>query len=555
MARMIPSVPFPDSPPGEIDVFNRMRLLPDDWAVLHSLVFSLDHGRDAEADFLVVDPSGNTIVVEVKSHRSIEVNGGIWFGNGKAIKDPFRQARGACYRIIEILGDMGSPLRNRTHARLVIFPFADFKGQSKEFHRFEYLSGSQWHEAGACGDRLQHTFSGAIEATRLALGHQATPKASPDAVRVFLDRLRPTLRSSSRALELRLRSGEIARAFEDQCAALEAVDGNDRLVVDGPAGSGKTLLAMRLFIDRFRLGERVLFLTFNRAIAGSLRRFADSQLPGAGDSVMTLHSLAHRICRAGNARIDPDGDLGTLLQDASDFLVEHPSPMGSVVRIVIDEAQDIVAMPGALDLIEQVLGTGLSRARWAMFGDFSHQVLYAPAEMVKSAVDGVIACGATHVKLRHNCRNNRQLLMPLTVSSVDISSVYRGFRRKDDSADQYATYPCVTESAFGRQVARALSFVRRQVHPEGSIAVLLGRPPSAVQAEALAQLGIAEFRSEAIPGPCWTTIRKAKGLEFDGVILANVGDGTDVPELLYTGCTRATLCVTWVADINTGGDP
>jgi hypothetical protein len=551
---MIPPVPFPDSPTGEIEVFNRLGQLPDDWSVMHSLVFSLNHGRDAEADFLVVDPAGNTISIEVKSQRLIELGGGRWLGNGKEIKDPFRQSRSVCYRVIEILGEMGSPLRKCIHGRLVIFPFADFNGQSPEFNRFEYLNGSQWGEASASSEGLQRTFRGVIDATRLALERDIEPKAPADAIRVFVERLRPELRSSSRALELQLRSGAIARALEDQRAALEAVDENDRIVVDGPAGSGKTLLAMRLFIDRLRRGERVIFLTFNRAIARSLQRLAEHQLPSAGASVMTLHALAHRICRARGAEADREGDLDRLLVHANDFLVEHPSPIGTVASIVIDESQDIVAMPGAIDLVEQVLGSALGRARWAMFGDFSHQVLYSPAESVRAVLEGSLAGASTRVRLHHNCRNNRTMLKPLSVSSVDLSAVYRGFRRQDDSADQYSTFPCLTEAAFGRQIARALAFVRRQVPRDGSIAILLGRSPSGVQAQALAQLGISEFEHETGTAPCWTTIRKAKGLEFDGVIIANVGDGSDAPELLYTGCTRAILCLAWVADVKAGDE-
>ena len=82
MARMIPILCTNESPPGEINVFKLLsKNLPDEWTVLHSLKFSFERNASAEADFVIINPLGDLIVVEIKSHKYIEYNNATWSSN------------------------------------------------------------------------------------------------------------------------------------------------------------------------------------------------------------------------------------------------------------------------------------------------------------------------------------------------------------------------------------------------------------------------------------------------------------------------------------------
>src|SRR6056297_2763870 len=101
MARMIPAFCPETAPPGERSVYGV--LANDDrsasWVVLHSLAIA-DHVRqiEGEADFVILVPGSGALVVEVKSHRSLEVlEDGRWkLGrDAPTRRSPFQQANDA----------------------------------------------------------------------------------------------------------------------------------------------------------------------------------------------------------------------------------------------------------------------------------------------------------------------------------------------------------------------------------------------------------------------------------------------------------------------------
>lgn len=96
MARMIPAYCAESAPPGEKTVFAALRDAPgaEDWTVLHSLGIA-NHVRqvEGEADFVIVVPRAGVLVVEVKSHRSVERSSeGAWrLGQDRpTVRSPFQ---------------------------------------------------------------------------------------------------------------------------------------------------------------------------------------------------------------------------------------------------------------------------------------------------------------------------------------------------------------------------------------------------------------------------------------------------------------------------------
>ena len=75
MARMMPAFCPIDAPPGEKAVYSALQSDrgTDDWIVLHSLGIA-DHVRqvEGEADFVIIIPEVGILVIEVKSHQTID---------------------------------------------------------------------------------------------------------------------------------------------------------------------------------------------------------------------------------------------------------------------------------------------------------------------------------------------------------------------------------------------------------------------------------------------------------------------------------------------------
>src|SRR5689334_3961333 len=102
---MMPAFCREDAPPGERAVYANLRddHETDGWIVLHSLGIA-DHIRqvEGEADFVIIVPDTGILVIEVKSHLSIErLTDGTWIlGNGPpTTRGPFRQASEAMHSL------------------------------------------------------------------------------------------------------------------------------------------------------------------------------------------------------------------------------------------------------------------------------------------------------------------------------------------------------------------------------------------------------------------------------------------------------------------------
>ena len=71
---------------------------------------------------------------------------------------------------------------------------------------------------------------------------------------------------------------KLIRLTEEQSRLLEYLEDHDRCLIEGVAGSGKTLLAVQQ-IERFaKEGKRTLFVCFNKALCHWVRDHIDQSL-------------------------------------------------------------------------------------------------------------------------------------------------------------------------------------------------------------------------------------------------------------------------------------
>ncbi|MEN9621530.1 MAG: hypothetical protein RL499_1723, partial [Actinomycetota bacterium] len=119
-----------------------------EWVVFHSLEIARHVSQvQGEADFVVVAPGLGILVIEVKSHESIEADGeGRWrYGNRDWVtRSPFEQASGAQHSIIEYLqsrgaGPVGYPI---FHAAWLTQLSRDRLAKSIGWHEWQLLDAA-----------------------------------------------------------------------------------------------------------------------------------------------------------------------------------------------------------------------------------------------------------------------------------------------------------------------------------------------------------------------------------------------------------------------------
>ena len=117
MAYFLPALNLDTEVPGEIEFFKRLKNDPatKNWWVLHSYFLSQHINQSqGEIDFVVFIPNRGVIVVEVKSHKKIQVrNGDFYYGVQNALgKNPFKQSYDNMWSLIEIIKDHENKPRN-----------------------------------------------------------------------------------------------------------------------------------------------------------------------------------------------------------------------------------------------------------------------------------------------------------------------------------------------------------------------------------------------------------------------------------------------------------
>lgn len=321
--------------------------LPDEFIVMHSVGW-LARGKkrtfDGEVDFVIVHPARGVLVLEVKG-GAIEGEWAAdeWRSTGRtnrhaAIRNPFRQAHDAMYALRAKLADdprtapFAYPL-----FRGVAFPnmVADGMAFGADFERSMLIDSSDL---------------GSLEATVLrmygAYGAEAPAPLPDDAVDALLALLQPVVRIARVGLLAEVKQGDLAMTelTTQQFRLLRFIRHHRQVVVNGCAGSGKTMLA----IEKARLlaeqGFNVLLTCFNKNLAAWMRSGIDGLAPEAQGRVMvaTYHDLAVKLCEeAGRPTVVRPGDPEYWHTElAAELTAAIPRLDRRFDAIIADEGQD-----------------------------------------------------------------------------------------------------------------------------------------------------------------------------------------------------------------------
>jgi hypothetical protein len=520
--------------------------------------------HDAEADIVVVDPDNGLLVIETKSGVPRRDSHNRWFiGEHELPRSPFEQAKAAKHDLataIQALPDWPRDRELRTgHA--VAFPDADLASLPAG----HALLGPDVVpdivlDAAAFGDP---------GGTRLALerawaywvGDGSRGDALTPAEMARIDEyLAPTV-ELRRLLhhDVDEDRDRLARASIAQLLVLNHARGQRRAEVVGPAGSGKSLVAVAKARRLARDGWRTLFVCFNQALATSVLREIEER-GGPADlrpTVSTFHRLAETLAgKAGLLGAKPANPGPEWFDGLTADLVPaiEALPDERYDAIVVDEGQDFEA--DWLLGLELLLENPDDGILW-VFHD-PGQALYRDDVVADLALE--------RFDLFEDWRS------PAPVAEL-AARFYRGPGEPYAMAEG-GRAPEILEAEPGRAT---VEMVRRTLHHllvqeairPWHVAVLSGR--SAKDSEVWRQRTFGNVvlwngaiddagQSLGLPGELvpdepkddgvvlFETVRRFKGLERPIVILCELPEeGERLDQLLYTALTRATTHLVVIA--------
>jgi len=336
---MIPAIlPEETESAGERTLFPLLRdRLDASYTVFHSFhtLTPNVHGvlYDGEIDFLIFSPRNGLLVLEVKS-GAVAYDGaeGRWYLNRMPIHDPFAQARDGKYKVIDFLRRrLGKP-PSCAFAYAVCFPHTmeEPSNLPSGGERAIVLTGRDLDDLPR---RVQEVFAASDK------GHRPLSEKEAEEVRCAL---MPLCEYGVRLPDrIGVEERQLFSLTEEQCRMLDFIRNQRTALVEGCAGSGKTVMAVKKARELAAEGHRVLLLAYNQLIGHQL---ASSVADVPGITAGTYHDYC--IARLDEAGCLPEGArdddfYNTVIPEAFYDLVST-----SEIRydaIIVDEGQDFRA--------------------------------------------------------------------------------------------------------------------------------------------------------------------------------------------------------------------
>ena len=466
MATMIPpelpSRKDSDIPESERQIFKALKTGPRHWVVLHSVSVpgKRRNSNPREADFVIMAPGAGAVCLEVKGD-SYDVRNGQWFrqsGRSHAVagpQPPTEQAKDTMDAVKRYLQKQASDPSRKFRQRINQMPL----WYAVAFTDGSWPSDVSFPQCDIYDDYVCKSPALLCRALEKLLHDLPNRRSSnipltADTIDFIRQALKPDIsmedhtwtNSFNRSLRV------LVQLTEKQSEVLRLVrrESNKRVILEGGAGTGKTLLAIKRAKEVAASGKRVALLCNRRKQAihmeRSLGTFGNVVVRGRrgflnwiiDESPVSKSSALGQIA----LRLPHNGDPGSAEAMGRDIMrdavarnavkaVEGKPPQFDY--LIIDEFQWFFE-PNTFDVLDKVLVGGLSQGSWLFFADFANQSslrdqardsglpFIDPVEALQ-----VMDAQWTSDELEENCRNTK--------------NIFRMMQRFDASGTPYRMRP------------------------------------------------------------------------------------------------------------------
>jgi len=492
-----------------------------------------DYGavRDGEADFVILVPNLGLAVVEVKGSKLIRVDeNGVWhrqvsdFRGGREValkESPPEQANRNLHTLVKVIKD-GFQLNENTpflglHAWLVVYPNGSIEGKSNLYDDSTIIERSRIHQLGS-----------GIRRALLAKGGESTGKKFSQDIADQAAKILTNQRFRVVAVDTELDASEdendIDELTRQQFAALRGAFELPRVAIIGPAGSGKTLLAIWKLLALLEEGKKAVFVCFNIALAKSLRL----KNPDIADAIVSVDSLFWGIVddKTGSgvkdfySKVLPERVMNSLYSLGDDDKFD---------AIIIDEGQDFG--DDRIYALYQLLEDG-DDSQWLYFAD-NKQNLYGQSTDESLGAEVIF-------RLYHNCRNTERVNAATNrICSGEVKSM---------PGMPSGEVPNINICKTDRMAQKAWSLVKELSAEGGAVILSPFKLENSCMSGSRKAHGLEltdDIEKLGQPGfVFFSTIKSFKGLEARHVVFVDADKPGVTPALaeedLYVAFTRAT---------------
>lgn len=503
----------------ELNVLDSLRLgLPDGYEIFHEVTWHTVHNgndRHGEVDIVVLNPSGNVLLMEVKAGQVLLREGGLFKRYGKQEKDVLRQCRVQYAGMVSRLKEAG--LHPYLVNCLVLPDYHLPDGQIVSIPRERIISADEYDQLSTHVQALLATGNGT---------------ANVEEVRRFLCnefQVSPTIATLRDQLH-----GATQRLSDGLAVWVPRISHKSGVIrIQAIAGSGKTQLALRLLEDAATAKESALYVCYNRPLADVIASIAP-----VNASVACFHELAVEHYR--HHYQEPDFSNAEIFQlVAESFYQDSQSFAPKYDLLVIDEGQDFEPQ-----WITSLLPLLKESGRLYLMEDEAQRLYDREAFDLSEAV--TLTCNDNHRSPRAVCQviNALSLVSPAILSKCP----YQG------ELPEFLSYS--TDATLIEQTERAVDNLLVRGFAMSDIVILTGSGRS--KSKLLNTEHIGRFTTRRFTGaytrdgnPVWSngelmieSIYRFKGQSAPAVILSEVNftELTDQERRkLFVGMTRAQL--------------
>ena len=487
--------------------------LDDTWYVVPHVPITVN-GHDHEIDVVLVSPTHGVVCVEVKGGL-VNLREGRWFQyDTKMKRSPAEQVMKAKHALVARCRSAGIDMRALPVCHAVALPDVGevpASGLGPDAPREIVLAKADLAFPAVAVEKL--------------VGQRAP--VADDTLAQVLRMLRPDIEldgSEGRVLQwARTRLDDETRVHLANVAGLDA---NQRVLVTGGAGTGKTMLVLSWAKRAADRGERTLVVCFNKPIANLLQQ----ELETRDVMVSTFHDAVLQLLEPHGFRVGEKPTPEYWRDALTDALAFHAAAVGTPFdTIIVDEAQDF--HPHWLAALEGLLDRS-GHPRFLLAADPAQAVYVTPW----TPPDDMVTMPLVY-NLR-NCSSVARVVQKLG-GPVPLPSAPHG--------DAVVHLHAGGHKEIRKRVRDAVRRFTDEFHvPFSQIAVLTTRtdvrdelfrnPPDGCALSTWEQRGEDSVLCE--------TVHRTKGLERTAVVLVDVS-GEPNPVLLYVGASRAvsSLCL------------